>query len=275
MSNRSRIVRFTVSITAAWAFLSGASTAVAAGGGAVLSDPGALEGRHFDPKGKLPSSFTTERQQQLRVTLPFEDQREFDEASRGFIAAPPYKQIRADAGNVAWDMASYEFLLQDKAFDSIHPSLQRQAVLNMAYGLYEVVPGRIYQVRGFDLANISFIKSDSGWIVFDPLTAKETARAALAFINEQLGERPVVAVVYSHSHGDHYGGVRGVVDEADVRSGKVPVIAPAGFMEHAIAENVYAGNAMSRRMFFQYGVLLPRSPFGHVDQSIGKNTAAG
>jgi linear primary-alkylsulfatase len=130
-------------------------------------------------------------------------------------------------------------------------------------------------VRGFDLANISFIKGDTGWIVFDPLTAKETAAAALKFITEQLGARPVVAVVYSHSHADHFGGVRGVVDEVDVKSGKVPVIAPVGFMEHAIAENVYAGNAMTRRLFFQYGVLLPRSPFGHVDQSIGKNTAAG
>jgi alkyl sulfatase BDS1-like metallo-beta-lactamase superfamily hydrolase len=145
----------------------------------------------------------------------------------------------------------------------------------MAYGLYEVIPGEIYQVRGYDLANISFIKGDTGWIVFDPLTAKETAAAALAFINEQLGERPVVGVVYSHSHADHFGGVRGVVEEADVRSGKVPVIAPIGFMDHAVSENVYAGNAMNRRMFFQYGVLLPRSPFGHVDQSIGKNTAAG
>ena len=108
------------------------------------------------------------------------------------------------------------------------PSLQRQAVLNMAYGLYEVVPGKIYQVRGFDLANISFIKGDTGWIVFDPLTAKETARAALEFINEKLGKRPVVGVVYSHSHVDHFGGVRGVVDEADVVSGKVKVIAPEG-----------------------------------------------
>ncbi len=172
-------------------------------------------------------------------------------------------------------MGSYEFLLTDKEYESIHPSLQRQAVLNMAYGLYEVLPGKIYQVRGYDLANISFIKSDTGWIVFDPLTAKETAAAALKFINEQLGERPVVAVVYSHSHADHFGGVRGVVDEADVRSGKVKVIAPVGFMDHAVSENVYAGNAMTRRMFYQYGVLLPRSPFGHVDQSIGKNTAAG
>jgi len=247
----------------------------AAGGGSVLSDPGAMEGKHFDPKGKTPSKYTIELQNGLRATLPFDDKRDFEEAKKGFIAAPPYKQIMADAGNVAWDMASYEWLLQDKQWDSIHPSLQRQAVLNMAYGLYEVVPDKIYQVRGYDLANISFIKGDTGWIVFDPLTAKETARAALEFVNEKLGKRPVVAVVYSHSHADHFGGVRGVVDEADVRSGKVKVIAPVGFMDHAVSENVYAGNAMSRRLFFQYGVLLPRSPFGHVDQSIGKNTAAG
>jgi alkyl sulfatase BDS1-like metallo-beta-lactamase superfamily hydrolase len=249
--------------------------AYAAGGGGVISDPGAMEGKHFDSKGKPPSSFTIELQNGLRKTLPFDDKRDFEEAKKGFIAAPAYKQIMADAGNVAWDMGSYDFLLQGKDFDSVHPSLQRQAILNMAYGLYEVVPGKIYQVRGFDLANISFIKTDTGWIVFDPLTAKETARAALELINEKLGKRPVVAVVYSHSHGDHFGGVRGVVNEEDVKSGKVLVIAPAGFMEHAVAENVYAGNAMTRRMFFQYGVLLPRSPFGHVDQSIGKNTASG
>jgi len=251
------------------------SIAFASGGGGVVTDPGAMEGKHFHPKGKMPSKFTIELQNGLRKTLPFEDKCDFEEAKKGFITAPPYKQIMAEAGNVAWDMGSYEFLLQGKDFDSVHPSLQRQAILNMAYGLYEVVPGKIYQVRGFDLANISFIKGDTGWIIFDPLTCKETARAALDLINEKLGKRPVTAVVYSHSHGDHYGGVRGVVDEADVKSGKVPVIAPVGFMKYAVTENVYAGNAMNRRMFFQYGVLLPRSPFGHVDQSIGKNTAAG
>jgi alkyl sulfatase BDS1-like metallo-beta-lactamase superfamily hydrolase len=229
---------------------------------------------HFHPKGKMPSKYTVGKQQALRKTLPFEDKRDFEEQKKGFIAAPPYKQIMAEAGHVAWDMGSYEWLLQGKDFDSVHPSLQRQAILNMNYGLYEVIPG-IYQVRGFDLANITFLRSKTGWIVFDPLTAKETAAAALKFINEQLGERPVVAVVYSHSHADHFGGVRGVVDEADVRSGKVKIIAPVGFMDHAVSENVYAGNAMSRRLFYQYGVLLPRSPFGHVDQSIGKNTAAG
>jgi alkyl sulfatase BDS1-like metallo-beta-lactamase superfamily hydrolase len=204
-----------------------------------------------------------------------EDKRDFEEAKKGFIAVPSYKQIKAEAGHVAWDMASYEFVLQGKNFDSIHPSLQRQAILNMAYGLYEVVPGKIYQVRGFDLANFTLIRGDTGWIVFDPLTAKETAKAALEFADEKLGKRPVVAVVYSHSHADHFGGVRGVVEEADVRSGKVKVIAPVGFMDHAVAENVMAATAMSRRMFYQYGVLLPRSPFGHVDQAIGKNTAAG
>ncbi|WP_206073321.1 alkyl/aryl-sulfatase [Mesorhizobium wenxiniae] len=249
--------------------------AFAAGGGTVLTDPGAMEGKHFHPKGKMPSQFTIDFQNAQRKTLPFDDKRDFEEAKKGFIAAPSYKQIMAEAGNVAWDMESYEFLLQGRDFDSIHPSLQRQAILNMAYGLYEVVPDKIYQVRGFDLANISFIKGDTGWIVFDPLTTKETAKAALEFINEKIGARPVVAVVYSHSHADHFGGVRGVVDEADVRSGKAQILAPVGFMEHAVAENVYAGNAMTRRMFFQYGVLLPRSPFGHVDQSIGKNTAAG
>ncbi|MBU3547483.1 alkyl/aryl-sulfatase [Polynucleobacter sp. MWH-Jannik1A5] len=247
----------------------------AAGGGGVVADAGAMQGKHFDVKGKMPSSYTVELQNGLRKTLPFEDKRDFEESKRGFIAAPTYKTIMADAGNVAWDMGSYEFLLQGKDFDSVHPSLQRQAILNMGYGLYEVVPGKIYQVRGFDLSNISFVKTNSGWIVFDPLTSKETARAALELVNEKLGKRPVVAVVYSHSHADHFGGVRGVVEEADVKSGRVKIIAPAGFMDHAVAENVYAGNAMTRRLYFQYGVLLPRSPFGHVDQSIGKNTAAG
>jgi alkyl sulfatase BDS1-like metallo-beta-lactamase superfamily hydrolase len=250
------------------------STAFAAGGGGdvITSDPT----KHFDEKGKLPSTFTVELQAEHRKDLPFEDKRDFEEAKRGFIAAPDYKQIMAEAGNVAWDMGSYEFLLEEgQNFDSMHPSLQRQAMLNMAYGLYEVVPGKIYQVRGFDLANISFIKGDTGWIIFDPLTTKETAAAALKFINEQLGERPVLAVVYSHSHGDHFGGIRGVVDEVDVKSGKVKIIASAGFMHHAVSENVMAGNAMGRRLFFQYGVLLPRSPFGHVDQSIGKNVAVG
>jgi alkyl sulfatase BDS1-like metallo-beta-lactamase superfamily hydrolase len=254
--------------------LSGLPTSwVHAQSGAAPGAAGAIP--HFDPLGQPPSTSTVELRNSVKAQLPFSDRRDFEEAKRGFIAEPPYKKIMADAGHVAWDMASYQWLLQGQDFESIHPSLQRQAILNMEYGLYEVVPGRIYQVRGYDLANISFIKGDTGWIIFDPLTAQETARAALAFINEKLGKRPVVGVVYSHSHVDHFGGVRGVVDEADVASGKVPVIAPEHFLREAIAENVFAGNAMSRRTQWQYAVLLQRSPFGHVDQAIGKNVANG
>jgi len=229
---------------------------------------------HFHPDGNEPSSFTKAFQATQRETLPFDDERDFEEQHRGFIAKPDYTQIMSDAGNVAWDMGRYDFLIHGEDFDSIHPSLQRQAILNMNYGLYEVMPG-IWQVRGFDLSNVTFIEGETGWVVFDTATAVETARAALAFINSQLGERPVAAVVHSHSHADHFGGVRRVVDETDVRSGRVPIIVPDGFMEHAVAENVYAGNAMNRRLFFQYGVLTPANPYGHVDQSIGKNVAAG
>jgi len=231
--------------------------------------------KHFNPKGKLPSKYTIEHQNKLRKTLPFEDKRDFEEQKRGFIAAPPYKQIMAEAGHVAWDMGIFGFLLQGKNFDSIHPSLQRQAILNMNYGLYEVLPDKIYQVRGYDLANITFIKGDTGWIVFDPLTAKETAAAALEFINEQLGKRPVVAVVYSHSHADHFGGVRGVTNDEDVKAGRTQILAPRDFMNHAVSENVYAGNAMSRRLQYQYANMLPKSPFGHVDSGIGKGVSAG
>ncbi len=167
MTSSIRMLCFTVTMIAI------AATSFAAGGGAIITaDPT----KHFDPKGKMPSKFTIELQNGLRKTLPFEDKRDFEEAKKGFIAAPPYKQIMAEAGNVAWDMGSYEFLLEGKDFDSVHPSLQRQAILNMAYGLYEVLPGKIYQVRGFDLANISFIKGDTGWIVFDPLTARKPPR---------------------------------------------------------------------------------------------------
>lgn len=230
---------------------------------------------HFHSLGTMPSAATKAAQATARAALPFDDRRDLDEARRGFIAAPDFRQIMAEAGHVAWNIGAYDFLLEGNSFDSIHPSLQRQATLNMEYGLFEVVPNAIYQVRGFDLANITFIASDSGWIVFDPLTAAETAAAALALVGEHLGVRPVVAVVYSHSHVDHFGGVRGVVDEADVRAGRVQVIAPIGFMDHAVAENVYSGNAMNRRAFYQYGVLLDRSPFGHVDQAIGKGVASG
>ena len=244
--------------------------------GAKAVPVGAASGAsHFSPKGKLPSPHTVASQARAKESLPFADRRDFEEARRGFVAAPDYREVRNAAGEVVWNMGSYDFLLQGREFDSVHPSLQRQAVLNMAYGLYEVVPGHIYQVRGFDISNISFVKGDTGWIVFDPLISEEMAKAALELANAKLGRRPVVAVVYSHSHVDHFGGVRGIVDAADVAAGKVQVIAPEHFMREAIAENVYAGNAMLRRAVYQYGMLLPRSPYGHVDQAIGKTTSRG
>jgi len=229
---------------------------------------------HFHPKGNPPSQHTLEVLADARASLPFTDTRDFEEQQRGFIAAPESMTISADAGHVAWDMERYLFLSEQESFDSIHPSLNRQSQLNNNFGLYEVTP-EIFQVRGFDLANITFVKGETGWIVFDPLTARETAAASLELVTEHLGERPILAVIYSHSHADHIGGVRGIVDEADVRAGKVQIIAPRDFMEHAVSENVYAGNAMSRRLFYQYGVLLPASPFGHAGQGLAQNVAAG
>jgi alkyl sulfatase BDS1-like metallo-beta-lactamase superfamily hydrolase len=206
-------------------------------------------------------------------SLAVDDKRDFAEQSRGFIAAPASKKIVSN-GKVVWDMERFNFLFEDKRYQSIHPSLQRHALLNMNYGLYKVSDS-VYQVRGFDLANITFVKGETGWLVFDTLATKETAKAALDLVNEHLGKRPIVAVVYSHNHADHFGGIRGLVDQADVLSGKVKIIAPQGFMEHAISENVYAGNAMNRRLFYQYGLVLPAGPTGHVDQAIGKGIPNG
>jgi len=234
----------------------------------------AAEPGHFHPKGKLPSEHTLKILEEARTTLPFSDTRDFEEEKKGFIAAPESWKIMADAGHVAWDMERYKFFEDAEQFPSIHPSLQRQSTLNMNFGLYKVMDG-VYQVRGFDLANISYVKSDNGWIVFDPLTSEETARAAQELVDKHLGKRPIKAVVYSHSHGDHWGGVRGIVDEADVRAGKVQIIAPKDFMSHAISENVYAGNAMNRRLFYQYGILLPASPYGHAGQGLSQNISIG
>ncbi len=230
---------------------------------------------HFNPRGNAASGATVALQEALRESLPFDDERDFQEARRGFIAEPTSRQILGANGNVVWDMTRYDFLLNGEQWNTIHPSLQRQATLNMNYGLFEVVPNFIYQVRGFDLANMTLVKGDTGWIIFDVLLTSETAAAALALATEHLGEFPVRAIVYSHSHVDHFGGVHGVVSESDVSAGTVAVIAPSGFMEEAIAENVYAGNAMSRRASLQYGRVMPSSPFGQVDSAIGKGLSAG
>ena len=230
---------------------------------------------HFHPKGKAPSKFTIEILKKAKAKLPFSDTRDFDEQKKGLIAPMKEMKIMADGGHVAWDMEQFQFLGKQEEFDSIHPSLHRQSLLNNNYGLYEVVPG-IYQVRGFDLANITFIKGKTGWILYDVMVSAEPARAAWKLLQEHVGGGlPVSAVIFSHTHADHWGGVRGVVDEADVRSGKIPVIAPRDFLHHTIAENVFAGNAMNRRLFYQYGLLLPRAPHGYVGQGLGQGVSAG
>src|SRR5271169_1246908 len=230
---------------------------------------------HFHPKGKAPSKFTLEVLKKAKATLPFADKRDFEEQKKGLIAPMKDLKIMADAGHVAWDMERFQFLDKQDDFDSIHPSLLRQSKLNNNYGLYEVVPG-IYQVRGFDLSDISFVRGKTGWIVFDPLVSKEPVRAAWKLFQQHVGQGlPVSAVIYSHTHADHWGGVRGIVDEADVRSGKVPVIAPVDFMNFTVSENVYAGNAMNRRLFYQYGLLLPAAPHGYVGQGLGQAVSAG
>ncbi len=207
--------------------------------------------------------------------LPFADQQDFEFAQRGFIARPKSLIIKDANGKTVWDMESYNFIGRNKmAPDTINPSLWRIAQLNTIAGLFKV-SDRIYQVRGFDLSNITFIQGDTGWIVFDPLISAEAAKAAYDLVTDNLGKRPVLAVVYSHSHVDHFGGVRGVVDEADVRAGKVMIFAPEGFMEHAISENVTAGNAMSRRAIYMYGALLPRDEKGGVSTGLGQTTSTG
>jgi alkyl sulfatase BDS1-like metallo-beta-lactamase superfamily hydrolase len=249
-------------------------TACQSGDAPATADENLVVSDHFDPKGKGPSKHTLAVWENWKKTLPFDDVRDYEEQQKGFIAAPDFRQIKNDEGRVVWDIGRYDFLLQNKEYKTINPSLQRIATLNMGYGLYKVTDG-IYQVRGFDLSNITFIEGKTGWILYDVLTTRETAAAALKFANEQLGERPVSTVIYSHPHADHFGGVRAVVNEEDVKSGKVKIIAPAGFMNFAVAENVIAGTAMNRRLFYQYGVLLPVSPYGHVDQALAKNVSSG
>ncbi|MBN3511109.1 MBL fold metallo-hydrolase [Mycolicibacterium septicum] len=207
------------------------------------------------------------------TNLPFEDTRDFEDADRGFIAALEPCVVKAADGRVVWDNDAYDFLTGD-APPSVHPSLWRQSQLCAKQGLYEVVEG-IYQVRGLDLSNISFIEGDTGVIVIDPLISTETAAAALALYRAHRGDRAVTAVIYTHSHADHFGGVLGVTNQADVDAGKVVVIAPEHFTEHAVQENVYAGTAMARRAGYMYGAALDRGPQGQVGCGLGQVGSTG
>lgn len=203
------------------------------------------------------------------------NEEDFIFANKGFLATDDPLIIPSDIPNVtAWNMKAYEFLNNDTCADTINPLLCRQAKLNNIHGLFEVTDG-IYQVRGYDASVISLIKGNTGWIVIDPLTSVEPARAAMALVNRTLGSYPVKAVIYSHPHADHYQGVKGVTSDEEVASGDVEIIAPLHFMDHALSENVYAGNAMQRRATYQYGTRLPRDEKGVVDIGIGKSTSVG
>ena len=208
--------------------------------------------------------------------LNFNDRDDFENAARGLIGRPETLTIRNARGEVVWDLESYKaYIGTDKpAPDTVNPSLWRNAQLNMQYGLFRV-HDRIFQVRGYDFSNITFIRGDRGWIVFDPVISQETAKAAYDLVTQHLGLRPVSAVIYSHSHLDHYGGVRGIVDETDVVAGRIPILAPENFTENAISENVIAGNAMGRRAIYMYGAMLPRNPQGGVNAGLGLTTSLG
>ncbi|ARU51577.1 alkyl/aryl-sulfatase [Cellulosimicrobium cellulans] len=209
----------------------------------------------------------------LLRTLPFSDTQDFDDATRGLVARREPGAITADDGRVVWDDDTYAFV-QGDAPDTVNPSLWRQSQLVAEQGLFEVTAG-IYQARGFDLSNVTFIEGRTGVIVLDPLISTETAAAALALYREHRGDRPVMGIIYTHSHVDHFGGVKGVTTQEDVDAGRVPVVAPEGFTEHAIAENVYAGTAMSRRAGYMYGAALARGPQGQVGAGLGQTTSTG
>jgi alkyl sulfatase BDS1-like metallo-beta-lactamase superfamily hydrolase len=213
--------------------------------------------------------------QQFIDKLNFADRRSFENAQKGFIATLNPITIPHDSGSrAAFDLEGLSFL-KDEAAETVNPSLWRQAQLNaLNHGLYEVVPG-IYQIRSFDIANMTLIKGDTGWIVIDPLTSTEASRTGLALANKELGERPVVAVIITHSHADHFAGVLGVMSHEDAESGKVAMIAPEHFVNEALSENVLAGNAMSRRATYMYGNLLKSSPTGFVTTGLGAALSMG
>ncbi|MCG9915049.1 MAG: MBL fold metallo-hydrolase [Phenylobacterium sp.] len=216
---------------------------------------------------------TLQAQAALKARLPVEDGQDWVDARRGYLGSIPDARIENATGGVVWNMGAFAFEEPEEAPPTVNPSLWRQARLNALHGLFEVTPG-VYQVRGFDLSNITFIEGEKGYLVIDPLISAEPAAAALALMRQHRGDKPVTGVIYTHSHVDHYGGVRGVISDADIAAG-MRIIAPEGFLEEAVSENVLAGNAMGRRATYMYGALLPRNAKGHVDSGLGKTTSMG
>jgi len=218
------------------------------------------------------TEITRRRLTEALAALPMSDRQDFEDAHHGFIGTLEDPSIRATDGREVWNVEAYAFL-EDDCPHTAHPSLWRQGQLNSIAGLFEVVPG-IYQVRGFDLSNMTFVEGTTGVIVIDPLISTETAAAAVGLYRAHRGERPVTGVIYTHSHVDHFGGVEGVTSRAEVDAG-VPVVAPAHFLEHAVSENVYAGTAMTRRAGYMYGAALEKGPTGQIGAGLGQTTSTG
>ena len=231
---------------------------------------------HDDGLPKSATAATRALNAAARTACNFADDADFERASRGLLRQLDPPIILDPFATPLWDVGRFGFLHQPTVENppEAHPSLWRQAQLNCMHGLFEVVDG-IYQVRGYDLSNISFVRSDHGWIVIDPLTVAETSAAARQLVDAHFGSMPIVAIIYTHSHVDHYGGVRGLVTDEEVAKNAVEIIAPDGFLEAAISENVIAGAAMTRRAMYMYGVLLPVGPQGHIDAGLGKGVPIG
>lgn len=235
---------------------------------------------------KPATDFTAKANAAIYDELDFDDKQEYEFATRGLIDAPETLELKDEDGKILWSQEAYAFLDDyEKAPDSVNPSLWENTKNNHAYGLFEVTDG-IYQVRGYDMANLTVVKGDTGWIVFDTLMSVECSQAAMQLIEKNLGKFPVKAVIISHSHVDHFGGIAGVMakeDKADetlsiedqLASGKIPVITPVGFTEHSVKENVYAGKGMGRRSNYQYGILLTPGVTGKLAQGIGMGQSTG
>ncbi len=237
-----------------------------------MTEAGINETNKAVPKQASPSVIA--QHQAMLQALPFSDTADFEDASRGFIGTIENATITSVQGRVVWSLEPYGFLSAGNAPPTVNPSLWRQSRLNMNHGLFEVVPG-VYQVRGLDIANMTLLEGDSGVIVVDTLTSIEGARAAMELYFKHRGLRPVSAVIFTHTHTDHWGGARGVLEEDVLAEGKVPIIAPNLFMEHAVSENIIAGPAMIRRAQYQFGPFLAKGERGHVDCGLGKSMAVG
>jgi len=220
-----------------------------------------------------PTSATLELNAAVQNTLDFSNRQDFEDANRGLIATDPDLQVYTSGGTKVWDLPANEFI-GNEAPGSVNPSLWRQAQLNNIHGLFKVTDG-IYQVRGYDLSNMTVIEGKTGWIIVDPLTSRETAAAAMKMVRKNLDERPIIAMIFTHSHLDHFGGVLGVLSKEQVQAEKIRIIAPQGFMQEATSENIIAGAAMSRRAMLMYGKNLARSERGHVDTGLGISPAFG